>query len=346
MFLLGRGRDSSGDLQKHKHVEEMLKHSNSKEIKLLLLGAGESGKSTIFKQIKIIHNHGFSEDEKKEFIPMIRRHCLENFADLVKGAEVNGCVNQDALTTAKEVITAVEENGLTTESVTKISELWQSEGFQIAFAQRQKFQLSDSAEYFFNNIDRLASQDFVPTPEDIVICRVRTTGVSEMAFEIDKAKFKMVDVGGQRNERRKWIHFFDDVEAVIFVAAISEFDQVMFEDEKTNRLQDSLRLFAEMSNTKFFSGAAMILFLNKNDLFLKKIRTTDLSVCFPEYEGGCDYKASIEFIKAKFAATRAKPDQPLYIHVTCATNTDNISFVFNSVKESVLMRNISQSGFT
>jgi len=229
--------------------------------------------------------------------------------------------------------------------VNTISGLWQTDEFQLAFRNRHKFQLSDSAQFFFDNIIRITSQEYVPTQDDIIMCRVRTTGVSEMPFEIEGVKFRMVDVGGQRNERRKWIHFFDDVEAVIFVAAISEFDQVLFEDDKTNRLQDSIRLFSEICNTKFFQGTSMILFLNKNDLFTQKIRNTDLSVCFPDYSGGHEYDAAIDFIKSKFVATRTRIDQEIFVHVTCATSTNNISFVFDAVKESVLIRNVAQSGF-
>ena len=48
--------------------------------------------------------------------------------------------------------------------------------------------------------------------------------------------FEMYDVGGQRNERKKWIHCFEGVTAVIFVAAISEYDQKLFEDASTNRM--------------------------------------------------------------------------------------------------------------
>ena len=56
----------------------------------------------------------------------------------------------------------------------------------------------------------------------------------------------MYDVGGQRNERRKWIHCFEDVTAVIFVAAISEYDQKLFEDGATNRMVEALELFEEV----------------------------------------------------------------------------------------------------
>lgn len=43
----------------------------------------------------------------------------------------------------------------------------------------------------------------------------------------------MFDVSGQRSQRRKWIHIFDDVNAIIFVAAISEYDQYLREDNRT-----------------------------------------------------------------------------------------------------------------
>ena len=81
------------------------------------------------------------------------------------------------------------------------------------------------------------------------------------------------DVGGQRNERRKWIHCFDNVNAVVFVASLSEFDQNLFEDETKNRLDEALELFQQISNSKWFQDTSLILFLNKKDLFEKKVRT-------------------------------------------------------------------------
>ena len=79
------------------------------------------------------------------------------------------------------------------------------------------------------------------------------------------------DVGGQRNERRKWIHCFDNVDCVVFVASLSEFDQTLYEDETKNRLDEALELFAQISNSKWFVNASLILFLNKKDLFEKKV---------------------------------------------------------------------------
>lgn len=73
----------------------------------------------------------------------------------------------------------------------------------------------------------------------------------------------MFDVGGQRSERRKWIHCFENVTAVIFLCAISEYDQKLLEDEETNRLQEALTLFDGICNSKWFVNTSMILFLNK-----------------------------------------------------------------------------------
>ena len=94
----------------------------------------------------------------------------------------------------------------------------------------------------------------------------------------------MFDVGGQRNERKKWIHCFDGVNAIIFVAAISEYDQALFEDRETNRMTEALNLFAEIANSRWFTDTAIILFLNKKDLFEEKIKKVDPVTWFPECE--------------------------------------------------------------
>ena len=82
-------------------------------------------------------------------------------------------------------------------------------------------------------------------------------------------------MGGQRS----------DVTAIIFRVAMSEYDQALHEDEKTNRMQESLKLFDSICNNKWFTDTSIILFLNKKDLFAEKIKRSPLTVCFPEYPG-------------------------------------------------------------
>lgn len=92
-------------------------------------------------------------------------------------------------------------------------------------------------------------------------------------------------MGGQRNERKKWIHCFENVKAVIFVCSLSEYNQKCYEDDTTNRMRESLMLFDDISNNKFFQTTPIILLFNKEDLFKEKIKKFDLNVCFPEYKG-------------------------------------------------------------
>jgi len=90
----------------------------------------------------------------------------------------------------------------------------------------------------------------------------------------------------------------------------------------------------------------MILFLNKRDLFAEKIKKVDLNVCFPQYSGGKDYDKAIAHIKEKFLAENKNPKKHIYVHVTCATDTDNINVVFNAVKDIILQGIINDSGLS
>ena len=110
----------------------------------------------------------------------------------------------------------------------------------------------------------------------------------------------MVDVGGQRSERKKWIHFFDNAKAVIFIAALSDYDLVLVEDPSINRMKESVRLFGTICNNRWFVSSSMILFLNKTDVFKYKLekKSTSIASCFPKFLGNpYDYEETTNFIQ-------------------------------------------------
>jgi len=226
---------------------------------------------------------------------------------------------------------------VTTQIAQHITALWASPNIKTAFENRSRFQLSDSANYFFDQIGRLALDNYIPTFEDMLRSRIRTTGIDENDFELSGTKFRMFDVGGQRNERRKWIHFFEDVTAVLFVVALSEYDQLLFEDEKTNRMSEALNLFGEVANSRWFQRSSIILFLNKRDLFLQKIEKSPLTVCpaFSTYSGPQTFDPSVEFIRDHFLNKNKKQDHAIYTHVTCATDQTNVHTVFRAVRDTI-----------
>jgi hypothetical protein len=150
----------------------------------------------------------------------------------------------------------------------------------------------------------------------------------------------------QRNERKKWIHCFEGVTAVIFVAAISEYDQKLFEDASTNRMIEALDLFEDICNNAFFVKSSLILFLNKRDLFEEKMKTKNIRDYFTDFDGpDQDYEAGCKYFVGKFMAKNKTPDRTIYHHITCATDTRNVKVVFDACKDIILRENLKQSGF-
>lgn len=314
--------------------------------KLLLLGAGESGKSTIFKQMKIIHQRGYSEEERKAFVSIVHNNVIHCIKILVEACENFEYDVDDLGSTMERVSSLSLDSRLTPTLGNDITRLWKHPAIQQTFKRSSEYQLPDSASYYLSDLDRICKVEFVPNEQDVLRTRVRTTGIVETSWSHERVTFKMFDVGGQRNERRKWIHCFDNVTAVIFVAALSEYDQVLFEDESQNRMIEALNLFDQICNSRWFHETAMILFLNKIDLFNDKIKHVNLNVCFPEYKGiPGDGEAAILFIENRFKTLNRAPDRQVYVHQTCATDTNIVKAVFEVVRDIVMQGNLKECGF-
>jgi GTPase SAR1 family protein len=175
-----------------------------------------------------------------------------------------------------------------------IEELWTDTGVRrCASTSASQFNISANAQYFLDRLPVIRQKTYLPIDQDILRCRVRTDSSSDLEFSFfDKnTKFTIFDVGGQREERRKWIQHFNDVTTIIFVADISAYNMTMREDFKVNRLHESLTLFRSIWMNRWLSRVSIILFLNKYDLFTQKIESgkCKLENYFPEYR---DYRVS------------------------------------------------------
>lgn len=146
--------------------------------------------------------------------------------------------------------------------------LWSDPTTKACVSKSREFQLNDSASYYFDAAERIGAQDYVPTDQDILRSRVKSTGITEVQLTIHGTIYRMCDVGGQRSERKKWVHCFSDVEVLLFVLAISEFNQMLYEDESVSRIAEATTLWQSVSNSKWFANASTILFLNKVRLLL------------------------------------------------------------------------------
>lgn len=341
------------DSQLHADAEEQFV-----KVKLLLLGAGESGKSTLFRQMEILYGKGFSEDDRRQQFTSVvylnTIHAMKALCTAVEtlddGALLADCAVKEQITQMQELDDHAEIDE-TNGAIVKT--LWDDATVQKAWERRAEFQVVETNKKFFDDIDRVMAFDYVPSEQDLLCTRVRTSGIIQKEYEIDGVNFVMFDVGGQRNERKKWIHCFDDVHAVIFVAAISEYDQVCFEDSATNRMSEALTLFDDVANSKWFTETSIILFLNKRDLFEEKIQTVKINSVpeFADYSGGDNsYDDGIRYFLQKFlskvdSTKHHGEDKEIYHHVTCATDKTNVRKIFTASKEIILRNNLQSSGF-
>lgn len=322
--------------------------------KLLLLGAGGSGKSTVFKQLKSIHKGAMTNQERRSYTSIVIGNVIDFMKTLVLESKRLSTVGDEKEGTGpmkecefgaemEEYVEVIEDQPdnffpkvLEDEVADAIKSLWADRGIKQTFEERARFQLQDSASYFFDKrMNAISTRGYVPTEQDVLRCRVRTTGIVEQEFEVDgKAKFQVFDVGGQRNERRKWMHCFDNVTAVIFVASLSAYDQKLLEDETTNRMTEALDLFAQIADSSgqfgsekgkkgnlvkwrqmgsHFVKQPIILFLNKSDLYAEKIEKVKLKKCkyFKDYRYPMFKKKAKKKTKSTDSTTMSKYDDGL-----------------------------------
>ncbi|XP_044743559.1 guanine nucleotide-binding protein G(q) subunit alpha isoform X2 [Chrysoperla carnea] len=323
------------------------KRDARRELKLLLLGTGESGKSTFIKQMRIIHGSGYSDEDKRGYIKLVFQNIFMAMQSMIRAMDLLKIQYAESSNIEKaELVRSVDFETVTTFEepfVNAIKDLWNDAGIQECYDRRREYQLTDSAKYYLMDIDRVAAPNYLPTEQDILRVRVPTTGIIEYPFDLEEIRFRMVDVGGQRSERRKWIHCFENVTSIIFLVALSEYDQILFESENENRMEESKALFKTIITYPWFQHSSVILFLNKKDLLEEKIMYSHLVDYFPEYDGPQrDAIAAREFILRMFVDLNPDSEKIIYSHFTCATDTENIRFVFAAVKDTILQSNLKE----
>uniref|UniRef100_A0A3P9P7W9 Guanine nucleotide-binding protein subunit alpha n=1 Tax=Poecilia reticulata TaxID=8081 RepID=A0A3P9P7W9_POERE len=308
------------------------KRDARRELKLLLLGTGESGKSTFIKQMRIIHGTGYSDEDKKSYTKLVYQNIFTSMQAMIRATEtlkipLENEENKNNALLVREV--DVEKVSTFEEPyISAITMLWKDPGIK---------------EYVCLDLGRISDASYLPTQQDVLRVRVPTTGIIEYPFDLQSIIFRMVDVGGQRSERRKWIHCFENVTSIMFLVALSEYDQVLVESDNENRMEESKALFRTIITYPWFQNSSVILFLNKKDLLEEKIMFSHLVDYFPEFDGAQrDAQAGREFILKMFVDLNPDSDKIIYSHFTCATDTENIRFVFAAVKDTILQLNLKE----
>jgi len=296
--------------------------------------------------MKIIQDKGggFTPEECLAFKQVVHANCISQMKVLITTV-MNfqlGFASKEACDAAERLLLLYQQGTTMSEEIAKIiCLLWVDNAIQTVYEMKgKKYQLNDTAEYFFENVERISKDDYVPTHEDILRARVRSTGIEEAQFCFESLTLTVVDVGGQRAERRKWIHCFNNVHVVLFCAAISAYDQTLREDSSQNRVKEAILLFDEVANSSHFTSKAIILFLNKTDLFEQKYPKIPLTTYFPDYTG-TSIADGQKFIEDRFLE-KAQLKKTIFVHHTCALDTQNIRFVITAIRKELLLTDLGQ----
>lgn len=310
-------------------------------MKILCLGTSCSGKSTILKQMRIIHLDGFDKEEKTIYCDSFLFTFVSSSCELLSKLPEATLTDEIKIIQKKlEVLYHMPAQSVryhidVLTEVMRFFKSGQGAGIIEEFGRGQ--QCGNFITYFLIRMKSVTNfHDFLPTTADILRIRVQTTGVAFTNFNHRKAQFCMIDVGGQRTERRKWIHFFDDVKAIFFVVDISNFAD----------LEESLDVFTAICATKSLMSASVILFFNKTDIFREKNNLRELVNYFPEFiETSCNHKEAGKFIKSKFEEQFHKHKKAeIYSFFTCATDTRNIDKTFSACSDIILKKNLVAAG--
>nr|CAD2157593.1 unnamed protein product [Meloidogyne enterolobii] len=328
-----------------------------KIVKILLLGSGDSGKSTIVKQMRILHTNGFNEAELINYRYMLHTNYIGSFYYIAKGISL---LQIDVPSQERDLVNKFEHSFTKfldyddTEMIKLISKFLSYSCVNAACQHLTEFYVPDNTPYLLAESSRILTPEYRPTEADVIHARASTTGVHEIFFSFRRFGIRLIDVGGQKTERRKWIHCFDNVSAILYVISLSCYDQFLEEDPSINRMDDSIELFRAMFYNQFLFKCSFILFLNKKDLFEHKLRYVPLKKFYPLFEECLvnitiddQYGEAVEFIKKMFMNVKEpESNRHIYAHVTNATDTKNIEFVFGATCDIVLQKNLSKAGMT
>ncbi|KAG0276477.1 guanine nucleotide-binding protein subunit alpha [Linnemannia exigua] len=316
--------------------------------KLLILGPSETGKTTVLKQLKLLYGRKGLDVERQTYRRVVHLNAMkaiqalsyglqkcniplekpENIVHLETVMRLETTLKRYSITSIgftnpaipRKITDAKAETDMFLDMVPAIKALWADTGIQECYRVGTNINLQDSAQYFLDSVDRISEPDYVPTDDDILQARVRTLAVSEHYFNIDSVLYKIYDVGGQKSLRKYWAPYFDDVDGIIFMAALSSFDQCCEEDERMNRMKECVVLFNSIANHKLFADTAFILFMNKIDVFQRKLDAGSLVKShFSEYDGPNDYATASAFLHSRFLQQCKDTAKQIYTHFTHAT---------------------------
>ncbi|KAJ7314184.1 heterotrimeric G protein alpha subunit 4 [Mycena albidolilacea] len=255
--------------------------------KILLLGAADSGKSTILKQMRMKYNVSFSSSEIEAYRRLAFDNVIQGMRLLLASLSSLGLNLPDALRPAEALIAATNlrhDTPFPADFSDAIIALWNHSTVQEARRRGRETALQENLPYLYANLSRFFSPSFIPTHRDILHLHERTIGTTETTLIVNGMDTLVVDVGGAISERRKWIDAFADLTVIIYTVSLTGYSRFLVEDPFRNQMQDSLLIWDSICNAGWFRRIPIILCFTKNDLFEQEIQHSNVANWFPDFQ--------------------------------------------------------------
>jgi GTPase SAR1 family protein len=324
-------------------------------IKVLVLGTANTGKSTIIKQLRILYGEPYTRAELERYKRLVHSNALSFMTQLYELAIEEG----DGILSEKD------ENGvyclspaaeIDAETAMLLNRLWIDPGIQQAYLDRAKRQIPESAKYFITKAGEFAHEDYLPTVEDILQIRIPTKKLITKNIIIDGTTFTFFDASAQENKRKKWLYKFKDVQVVLFVAGLGDFDVISSQDPTRNKLDLSIDIFKEAIETVEFKDKTFILLLNKMDVLQEKVRQSidpahvhDPSGKKPWHDYNSDeehsYLKAQKYFLERFKTCHTRVKQPI-VNCICGLESEFIDTVFRGLENAIIKDYMKQSIFS
>jgi guanine nucleotide-binding protein subunit alpha len=343
------------EARQNREVEKELRVTKQKMqtmVKVLLLGSGDSGKSTVLKQMRLIHKVPFSSQETEYYRQLCFQNIVQGMRLILDAQDTFGYTLSDDNEKYYELIDNAPDlhdgQAFPADYLAPLQSLWDDAAVRKTLERANEVALPENLHYFFGDLPHFFDPNFKLRDQDILRCRARTTGITETVFSLRGHDLHMLDVGGQKSERRKWIHCFQDVTTILFLASLSGYDQCLVEDKDANQMQDAMAIWDSICHSQWFKQTSIILFLNKTDLFEKKVKKSPIKNIFPDYDGEPgSVSQGKDYFRKRFTRLSAKSGRPrereIYVHYTNATDTALLRVVMAAVEDIALRHDLNDA---
>eukprot|EP01129_Flabellula_baltica_P011821 TRINITY_DN523_c1_g1_i2.p1 TRINITY_DN523_c1_g1~~TRINITY_DN523_c1_g1_i2.p1 ORF type:complete len:358 (-),score=91.37 TRINITY_DN523_c1_g1_i2:41-1114(-) len=332
-------------------------------------GLSSAGKSTFIRQMQLMYGE-LNDDERRTYSEIIRHNLILGMIDIAEFVDHNELAVQEK---NRRMIRKLRETKYDLDLLDEKNKegfllLWKDPVVQSVKGMETVLDKSPNISYFMEKFEEIADKDYMPTDDDIIRARQKTTGTVTATFDFDAVTWTINDVGGQMTERKKWDAIIQDQMRVLFFVAVNEYNILSSElpdgTEEMTRLDFSRTVFLQEAENIMERGEELqliIVFLNKIDLFEEKMKTdegyNEFYEQFPEFDEIIPKKKKVskekdidevieqalEHVSHRFIED-APPELNLVFHLCCALDKDMLGIIMKAVQSCIMENYVAASG--